>query len=61
RPKPSLDHPEKFNGNAFGWETWHAQIKAKLRIDQAAIGGPEALFYYVFDRLDGKTQSLVMP
>ncbi|KAK4181995.1 hypothetical protein QBC35DRAFT_363847, partial [Podospora australis] len=60
RPKPSLDHPDKFNGSPHTWETWHASIKAKLRIDADSIGGPEAQFYYVFDRLDGKTQSLLI-
>ncbi|KAK4221747.1 hypothetical protein QBC38DRAFT_347391, partial [Podospora fimiseda] len=61
RPKPSLPNPDKFSGQQYTWENWEASIKAKIRIDGPAIGGPEAQFYYVYDRLEGKIQSLVMP
>ncbi|KAK4220390.1 hypothetical protein QBC38DRAFT_351369, partial [Podospora fimiseda] len=61
RPKSSLPHPEKFSGQQYTWENWEASMRAKIRIDEAAIGGPEALFFYVYDRLEGKIQSLVMP
>ncbi len=32
-----------------------------MRIDGEAIGGPEAQFFYLYGRLEGKVQSLVTP
>lgn len=61
RPKPCLPDPEKFNGTQIMWDTWLPSIKAKLRIDGEAIGGPEAQFFYLYGRLEGKVQSLVTP
>ena len=61
RPKPCLPDPDKFSGSLFAWDTWLPSIKAKLRIDGDAIGGHEAQFFYVYSRLDGKVQALVMP
>lgn len=61
RPKPCLPDPEKFSGSQITWDTWLPSIQAKLRIDGEAIGGPEAQFFYLYGRLDGKVQALVMP
>lgn len=61
RPKPCLPDPDKFSGAPFTWDTWLPSIQAKLRIDGAAIGGPEAQFFYLYGRLEGKVQSLVTP
>ena len=48
RPKPSLPDPEKFNGQSHKFDTWLPSIKAKLRVDNKAIGDSVAHFYYVF-------------
>jgi retrotransposon gag protein len=61
RPKPQLPDPDKFTGTPLTWDTWLPLIKAKLRIDGDAIGGPEARFFYLYGRLDGKVQALVTP
>jgi hypothetical protein len=61
KPKPCLPDPEKFAGHQFTWDTWYPSIQAKLRIDGEAIGGPEAQFFYVYGRLEGKIQALVSP
>lgn len=61
RPKPCLPDPDKFSGSLISWDTWLPSIQAKLRIDGEAIGGPEAQFFYVYGRLEGKVQALVIP
>ncbi|EGZ76080.1 hypothetical protein NEUTE2DRAFT_146077 [Neurospora tetrasperma FGSC 2509] len=61
KPKAGLPDVEKFNGAAYTFETWLPSIQAKLRIDGDAIGNAEAQFWYLFSRLDGKIQALVMP
>lgn len=61
RPKACLPDVEKFSGATYTFETWLPSIEAKLRIDGAAIGDLEAQFWYLFSRLDGKIQALVMP
>src|ERR1700683_5592644 len=52
KPKPSLPHPEKFNGQVHKFDTWLPSIKAKLRVDCEAIGDTTAQFYYVHLNLE---------
>ena len=61
RPKPSLPEPEKFSGQSLKFDTWLPAIKAKLRIDGAAIGDASAQFYYVYLNLDSSVQAMVLP
>jgi hypothetical protein len=46
RPKPALPDPKKFNGQSYRFDTWLPSIRAKLRVDGAAIGDTVAQFYY---------------
>lgn len=61
RPKPTLPDPEKFSGQSLKFDTWLPAIKAKLRIDGAAIGDASAQFYYVYLNLDSSVQAMVLP
>jgi len=61
RPKPSLPDPEKFNGYSHKFDTWLPSIKAKLRVNNAAIGDTVAQFYYVYLNLDSSVQVMVLP
>jgi len=61
RPKPSLPDPEKFNGLSHKFDTWLPLIKAKLQVDNKAIGDLVAHFYYVFLNLEGHVQAMVLP
>jgi hypothetical protein len=60
-PKPSLPDPEKFNGQSHKFDTWLPSIKAKLRVDNKAIGDLVAHFYYVFLNLESHVQAMVLP
>ena len=61
RPKPALPDPEKFGGISQKFDTWLPSIKAKLRVDHAAIGDPIAQFYYVYLNLESHVQAMVLP
>lgn len=61
RPKPALPDPEKFTGHTLKFDTWLPSIKAKLRVDHAAIGDSIAQFYYVYLNLDSSVQAMVLP
>jgi len=61
RPKPSLPDPEKFNGQAYRFDTWLPSIEAKLAVDGEAIGSEIAQFYYVYLNLEGAVQAMVLP
>lgn len=61
RPKPSLPDPAKFDGQSYKFDTWLPAIKAKLRVDNAAIGDAIAQFYYVYLNLDTQVQAIVLP
>ena len=52
KPKPSLPDLEKFNGKTYKFNTWLPAIRAKLRIDNLAIGDSTAQFYYVYSNLE---------
>jgi hypothetical protein len=58
---PRLPDPRKLSGQ-HQWVTWLPAIEAKLRIDRDAIGPEnEALFFYLYDRLDEDVQKMVLP
>lgn len=59
--KPVLPHVDKFEGTPYEWDTWRPMIKAKLRVDGAAIGDSIAQFYYVYFALESKVQAMVLP
>jgi hypothetical protein len=61
RPKAVLPDPEKFNGSAQRFDTWLPSIRAKLRVDGAAIGDSIAQFYYVYLNLESHVQATVLP
>jgi len=61
RPRPALPDPAKFDGKAYHFDTWLPAIKAKIRVDGAALGDSIAQFYYVYDRLESTVQSIVLP
>jgi hypothetical protein len=61
KPKASLPDPEKFNGQAYRYDTWLPSIRAKLRVDSSAIGDSTAQFYYVYLNLDSHVQAIVLP
>jgi hypothetical protein len=48
KPKLSLSNPEKFNGQAYKFDTWLPSIKAKICIDSKVIGNSTVQFYYVY-------------
>ena len=60
RPKPTLPDPEKFGGISQKFDTWLPSIKAKLRVDHAAISDPIAQFYYVYLNLESYVQAIVL-
>ena len=61
RPRPALPDPVKFDGKAYRFDTWLPAIKAKLRVDGAALGDSIAQFYYIYNRLEPTVQSIVLP
>lgn len=61
RPRSALPDPTKFDGKAYHFDTWLPAIKAKLRVDGAALGDSITQFYYVYDRLESTVQSIVLP
>ena len=60
RLRPALLDPAKFDGKAYHFDTWLPAIKAKLRVDGAALGDSIAQFYYVYDRLESTVQSIIL-
>ena len=58
--RQKLPDPEKFAGQTYKFDTWLPSIKAKLRIDGAAIGDATAQFYYVYLNLDSPVQAMVL-
>ena len=62
RPRPRLPDPEKFDGSDLSlFPQFESQLRAKLRIDEAAIGGPVEQIWYGFSRLSGKAASRIHP
>jgi len=56
-----LPDPAKFDGKAYYFNTWLPAIKAKIRVDRAALGDSIAQFYYIYNRLEPTVQSIVLP
>jgi hypothetical protein len=62
RPKHSLSHPEKYDGESkTAYPAFKGHLRAKLRIDQAAIGGEAEQVWYGFGRLSGKAAERIFP
>ena len=61
RPRLALLDPIKFDSKAYCFDTWLPAIKAKLRVNRAALGDLIAQFYYVYNRLELIVQSIVLP
>jgi hypothetical protein len=61
RPLPRLPDPQRFNGLSHEFAPWLPSIKAKLRVDGAAIGNAYAQFFYVYLTLHTSVQAKVLP
>lgn len=60
--KSRLPDPEKFNGeDASQFPIFQQNIRAKLAVDAAAIGGSVEQAYYVYGRLTGKAAVRLLP
>lgn len=59
--KQVLPGVREFSGKAKDWDVWSMSMKAKLRVDGAAIGNKEAQFFYVYSSLSTKVQALMLP
>jgi len=51
----------KFDGKAYRFDTWLPAIKAKLRVNKAALSNLIAQFYYIYNRLELIVQSIILP
>jgi len=60
RARQVLPEPDNFTGRAKDWDIWSMAMRAKLRIDGEAIGSNEAQFFYVYNSLEPKVQSLIL-
>ena len=61
RGKQVLPGVKEFSGKTKDWDVWSMSMKAKLRVDGAAIGNDEAQFFYVYSSLSTKVQALMLP
>ena len=62
KPKHSLSHPDKYDGESkTAYPAFKGHLRAKLRIDQAAIGGEAEQVWYGFGRLSGKAAERMYP
>ena len=62
RTKHSLTHPDKYDGeNKAGYPAFKGHLRAKLRIDQTAIGGEPEQVWYSFGRLSGEAAARLFP
>ena len=53
RPRARLPDPAKFSGDRTGWPAWKVTMENKLALDEESIGGPDAMFLYIYSRLEG--------
>ena len=60
RPRQVLPEPDRFSGRVKDWDAWALTMRAKLRVDGAAIGDENAQFYYVYSSLGTNIQSMVL-
>jgi hypothetical protein len=62
RPKHSLSHPDKYDGeDKTEYLPFKGHLRAKLRIDQAAIGGETEQVWYAYGRLSGRAAARIFP
>jgi hypothetical protein len=62
KAKHSLSHPDKYDGKSkAAYPAFKGILRAKLRIDQAAIGSEEERVWYGFGRLSGKAADRIFP
>src|SRR4030081_260278 len=58
KPRHSQSHPDPFTGEDHSlYPQFKSLLKAKLRIDAAAIGTEDERIWYGYGRLNGKAQS----
>lgn len=60
RPRPALPDLKKFNGQTHKFDTQLPSIKAKLRVDSAAIRDFIVCFYYVYFNFESYVQAIVL-
>jgi hypothetical protein len=62
RPKHSLAHPNKFDGqDRAAYPAFRGFLKVKFRIDAAAIGGETEMVWYGYSYLTGKAAERIFP
>ena len=62
KAKHSLSHPDKYDGrNKTAYPAFKGHLRAKLRIDRAAIGGEPEQVWYAFGRLADKAADRIFP
>ena len=61
RPRPRLPDPVKFDGKQHRFRVWLPEVKAKLAVDDEAIGNDIAKFFYVYGCLEPTVQAMVLP
>ena len=59
RPRPSLPHPIRSDGDRKRFRRWKLEIESKLAGDGASIGDSDLQFMYIYSRLDGSAQKIV--
>lgn len=62
KPRHALGHPDKYDGeNKTEYPPFKGLLRAKLRIDHAAIGGETEQVWYAYGRLSGKAAARMFP
>ena len=62
KAKHSLSHPDKYDGrDKASYSAFRGHLRAKLRIDQAAIGGKAEQVWYGFGRLADEASKRIFP
>ena len=61
RPRPRLPDPVKFDGKQHRFRVWLPEVKAKIAVDDEAIGNDIAKFFYVYGCLEPTVQAMVLP
>lgn len=62
KAKHSLSHPDKYDGvSKAAYPAFRGHLRAKLRIDQGAIGGEPEQVWYAFGRLSDKASERIFP
>src|SRR6266536_3242540 len=62
KARHSLSYPDKYDGkNKTAYPAFKGHLRAKLRIDQAAIRGEPEQVWYAFGRLSDKAADRIFP